>query len=251
MSKRDIYKALRNGGMSRAGALGMMGNIGAESAFKADNVQDNCPVSDWDYTHNVNIGQIPMGEFASDGFGYGLCQWTYAPRKKALYEFAFMANESIGDEYMQCQFILQEMQTPEYQNLLRFLCETTDMYEAVIRVCREYERPAVNNIQARYEIACQCANEAYDDPDPDPPQESEPIDTGESCEICVRVLRQGMTGRDVFMAQTGINDMGCYCGIPDGIFGPLTRSGVIDLQRTCNLEETGIIGQDEWQIIFQ
>ena len=265
MSRKEIYQALRSGGLSRAGALGMMGNIGAESAFVSNIVESRCPMSGWDYTHNVNIGAISPESFACDSYGYGLCQWTLPYRKRKLWNFAYTANESIGDENMQVQFILRELKTEgEYDSLYNFLCETEDMYEATKRICLTYERPAVNNIDVRYQIACRCANEAYDDPDQQEPDDgcgddSCPIDpvvpppdpSIESCEITVRVLREGMTGRDVFVMQTAITDMGCNCGVPDGDFGPQTLSGVKDFQHGCNLEITGIVGQAEWQIIFQ
>ena len=260
MSKREIYKALRSGGLTRAGALGMMGNIGAESSFVANIVEGRCPMSNFDYTHNVNIGTISKEDFAIDSYGYGLVQWTLPYRKRKLWEFAYMANDSIGDEYMQTLFIIRELTTEsEYASLYKFLCETDDMYDATSRICMVYERPAVNNIEARYAIACQCANEAYDDEDPDGPEDqavcdedSCPVDSDtETCDVTVRVLRQGMKGRDVFVLQTAISDMGCSCGVPDGDFGPMTDSGVRDLQRTCNLPVTGIAGQAEWQIIFQ
>lgn len=252
MSKKDIYQILRGGGFSRAGALAMMGNIGAESAFISNIVESRCPMSNLDYTHNVNIGIISKYDFCHDSYGYGLCQWTLPYRKDKLYDFAYMANESIGDEFMQTKFILREFQTEsEYAALYQYLCTTNDMYEATKRICMQYERPAVNNIDARYQIACQCANEPYDDEDAEPEKPPEYDDSVESCEIEVRVLKPGYMGRDVFIAQCALNDMDINCGKPDGDFGELTEKAVKDLQRTCNLDVTGIIGKDEWQIICQ
>ena len=247
MSKRVIYQELRAGGMSRAGALGVMGNIGAESAFRADNVQDGMGWSDEEYTKAVNNGEISKYDFCHDSRGYGLCQWTFYSRKEALYDFAYINIESIGDEIMQCRFIIKELQTPEYQGLYNFLCTTQDMYEAVIRVCKEYERPAINNIQARYAIACECANEPYDD---EPPAPDDP-ETDESCEITVRVLRKGDKGRDVFLLQNGLSDMGIDTGIPDGDFGKQTEAAVNQLRRNIGLETDGVANADVWQILFQ
>ena len=240
-----------------------MGNIGAESSFVPNIVEGRCPLSNFDYTHNVDIGTTSKYDFCHDSYGYGLCQWTLPYRKEKLYEFARLNGDSIGNEEMQVHFILKELTTEgEYAALYKYLCETTDLYEATKRICVQYERPAVNNIDARYQIACRCANEAYDDMEAEPvdPPESQdgcgddscPIEfDGETCDITVRVLRQGMIGRDVFVAQTAINDIGRDCGVPDGDFGPNTESGVRDLQETCGLPVTGVIGQAEWQIIFQ
>lgn len=274
MSKKDIYKALRAGGMSRAGTIGMMANIGPESGFVSYRLQGDFSdgfLHSKEYTKSVDKGEISSDEFiyrGPGGGGYGLCQWTWPPRKKALYEFAYMANESIGDEYMQTQFILAEMQTAEYLGLFKFLCETNDIYEATKRICFEYERPAGTEdpdsedalaIVAKryYNYAMPCANEAYDDEDPTEDQggcsdDTCPIEMDEEiCEIGVRVLRRGKLGRDVFILQTALNDMGCDCGVPDGDFGPMTEAGVKDLQQSCDLEVTGVAGQIEWQIIFQ
>lgn len=263
MSKKEIYQILRSGGLSRAGALGMMGNIGPESGFKSDIVEKTCPMSDWDYTHNVNIGAISKEQFSTDGYGYGLCQWTLSYRKRKLWDYAYMDNSSIGDETMQTRFILNELTTEgEYSALYKYLCTTQNMNEAVQKICDEYERPAewARNLDGRIKCAQACANEAYDDPGEcdgdscpiDIPPVIPPIDTSiETCEITVRVLKQGMKGRDVFVVQTALSDMGCDCGIPDGDFGPMTESGVKDFQNACNLDMTGIVGNDEWQIIFQ
>lgn len=259
MSRKEIYQALRSGGLSRAGALAMMGNIGAESGFKSDIVEKTCSMSDWDYTHSVNIGAISKEQFAGDKYGYGLCQWTLEYRKRKLWDYAYMDNSSIGDEDMQTRFILHELTTEgEYSALYKYLCATQNMNEAVQKICDEYEKPAewARNLDGRIKFAQECANEAYDDDDPadpEPIQEDPPVEYtgGEDCEIVVRALRRGNKGRDVFIMQTGLNDMGCDCGVPDGDFGPLTEAGVKDLQRNCHLPVTGVVGQDEWQIIFQ
>jgi hypothetical protein len=253
---------LREGGLSRAGALAMMGNIGPESGFNPK-AAEGISRSRWDsYTREVDTGAISKNDFVYAGWGYGLAQWTLAYRRNKLYDFALMSNESIGSEWMQTKFIIHELTTEdEYRDLYSYLCQTEDLYKATSRICKEYERPTVNNIDARYKVACECANEPYDDPDggdgsPSPVEsdaaQAPPIDTNiESCEIIVRILRRGMKGRDVFVAQTAINDMGRDCGEPDGDFGPKTETGVRDLQEICELPVTGVIGQAEWQIIFQ
>ena len=53
---------------------------------------------------------------------------------------------------MQTAFAVYELQT-EYKALWYYLCETSDLYKATERICKEYECPAVNNVDARYSAA--------------------------------------------------------------------------------------------------
>ena len=153
MSER-IYKQLVGAGLSHAGACAMLGNFEAESSLKADNLQNSYEKKlgfvDALYTAAVDEGRYK--NFAVDGAGYGLAQWTYGPRKKNLLEFANNRGTSIGDEAMQVDFAIHELRT-EYPGLFSYLCGTEDVYEATSRICKEFERPAVNNIAARYEFA--------------------------------------------------------------------------------------------------
>ena len=154
MSAGYIYDKLRAAGMSREGACGMLGNMDAESSIKANNLQNSYESKlgfvDELYTAAVDNGSYT--EFATDQAGYGLCQWTYGPRKRNLLEFANNRGASIGDENMQVDFAIHELRT-EYPGLWSFLCSTDDMYTATSRICQEFERPKVNNIAARYEFA--------------------------------------------------------------------------------------------------
>lgn len=150
----NIYKKLIAAGMTHCGACGVMGNLEAESSLKANNLQNTYEKSlgagDEVYTMAVDNGLYK--NFVNDQAGYGLAQWTLASRKRALLEFANNANRSIGDESMQVDFLIHEMRT-DFPGLFSFLCSTDDMYEATSRVCKEYERPAVNNVDARYYFA--------------------------------------------------------------------------------------------------
>lgn len=261
MGKQMIYNILREGGLSRIGALAMMGNIGAESNFQSNIVEKRCPMSDYDYTANVDHGYMSENTFINDAYGYGLCQWTLPYRKRKLLECAKMNLCSVGDEMMQAMFIVQELtKEGEYANLYNYLCEATDLYEATSKICTIYERPAINNIDARYSIARRCETEVIDG-EPDtvaPPHEdcdddSCPIDFGstDSCQIQVRMLRYGDKGRDVYLLQCGLDDMGIDTGTPDGDFGQKTETAVNELKHNTGLDADGVADTDVWQIIFQ
>lgn len=87
------------------GVAGVMGNLEAESGLIPNNLQNTgnrkLDISDSEYTKSVDDGVYPESSFISDGFGYGLAQWTYSSRKKGLYNFAKSRNVSIGNLQMQ------------------------------------------------------------------------------------------------------------------------------------------------------
>jgi len=146
VSAQTIYKALRIAGLTAAGACGLMGNMQAESAMRANNAQDGMTGgSDEEYTVAVDNGQI---DFVHDGVGYGLCQWTFYTRKAALLAYARARRKSVGDEEMQVSFCIKELRE-DFPALWRFLCSTDNVTEAARRICVEFERPAVNNVEER------------------------------------------------------------------------------------------------------
>ena len=153
MSAQTIYTKLVQAGMSPVGACAMMANMRAESAMRADNVQDGMGYTDKDYTAAADAGLI---DFVSDHRGYGLCQWTYPGRKLNLLNYAKSRGVSVGDEDMQVDFCIQELRT-EYPKLWLYLCSATGICEAAEKICTEYERPAVDNSGTRAAYA----NEFY------------------------------------------------------------------------------------------
>lgn len=248
MSDVRIYQALRQGGLSPAGACAMMGNMYCESALRANNVQDNCPIGDNNYTLNVDNGTISRYQFKVDGFGYGLCQWTYPSRKEGLYDYARSLNVSIGDEKMQCEYCLYELQAES--GLYSYLCQTEDLPEATKRICAEFERPAVNNFAARINAAQKYYNE-FADTVVEKPADTAPAPESGICGVSVRVLRQGDLGRDVFLLQCGLNDMNFTCGVADGDFGLCTKDAVCELQRKYGIAPNGIADNKVWDVILR
>ncbi len=150
MSAEFIYEKLRAEGMTHAGACGMMGNLMAESSMIANIAQRGMTnLSDAEYT--AKFDRAPETCYR-DGVGYGLAQWTYWSRKQGLFKYAYSRGESVGDEETQVDYLVQELKT-DFPGLFSFLCSTNDMYAATDRVCREYENPAVKNVDRRYEFA--------------------------------------------------------------------------------------------------
>lgn len=150
-----IYNLFKAAGLTHWGACAMLGNFEAESSLKSNNLQNSFEkngVSDEVYTMAVDNGL--WKNFVNDQAGYGLAQWTHPDRKRKLLEFVQEANASIGDETTQVEFAVHELKT-EYSGLFSYLCsvDADGLYAACDRICREYERPAVNNVAARFAFA--------------------------------------------------------------------------------------------------
>jgi len=56
------------------------------------------------------------------------------------------------------------------------------------------------------------------------------------------ILRQGSRGHMVRYLQTKLTAAGYDVGRPDGIFGPMTRAGVLSFQATTGLASDGLVG---------
>jgi hypothetical protein len=150
MSANDIYNVLRNEGMSRNGALAMLGNMDCESNLQSSIAQRGMTkLTDEQYTEKFNSDPESC---IKDAVGYGLCQWTYHTRKRNLRQFAANWGVSVGAEDMQAAFACYELKT-DYAQLWNYLSVDCDLSTSTSRICTEFERPAVNNIQARYNAA--------------------------------------------------------------------------------------------------
>ena len=236
MSAASIYAALRAHGMSEAGACALLGNMEAESALRSDNAQDGMTgLSDEQYTRAVDSGLY--GSFTGDGVGYGLCQWTYPGRKQALLAYALNSGRSIGDEAMQVEFAVKELRQ-DYPALWQFLCRTDDSDTAAARICREFERPAVNNIACRAEAARRYMAElAGNSPVPSPPAEEKKYPAE------MAVLCRGFCGTQVSVLQALLCLRGHACPV-NGEFGEDTLAAVIAFQAAQGLAADGIAGKN-------
>ena len=131
-------------GLTPYGAAGLMGNIDAESALISINLQDSCQgrlkCNDETYVALVDSGVYTKEQFVYDQAGFGLCQWTYWTRKKALYEYAKSTGRSIGDLEMQLEYLFIELQK-SFSKVLNVLKTATSVMEASNIVLMEFECP--------------------------------------------------------------------------------------------------------------
>ena len=170
-----IYNRLRHHGITQAGALGILGNFDCESNCEPFRLQgDFSPyrTASKAYVHGVTSGSISRDTFSRDAKGFGIYQLTYWTRKQGYYDFWKASGKALDSAELQVDYAVKEMQS-DYPQLFAFLKQTTDVFTAVSRVCREFERPAVNNIDARFAAAKRIQYEINldgggEDPDPQP-----------------------------------------------------------------------------------
>ena len=119
------------------GALGLLGNLYAESGLRSNNLQDTANtslgLSDEQYTSLVNGGR----DF-TDNKGYGLAQWTTDDRKQKLQDF--LDGRSIDDLGGQLEYLVQELQT-DFPNVWKTLQNASSIHEASSAVLTGFEKP--------------------------------------------------------------------------------------------------------------
>lgn len=249
MSAETIYRQLIQAGMTPAGACGLMGNMQAESALKANIAQRGMTaLSDEEYT--ASAAEWPV-KFIHDGVGYGLCQWTYWSRKQALFNFAQERGASVGDEGMQVEFCISELKN-DYPGLWALLCSVTDIYTAASEVCTVYERPAVNNITVRAGYANQISNRAKREGWGSAAEDSPADKEAEGTEVYwpPRVICEGMSGDDVAVAQALLKARGGDVSIT-GDFDARLAARVKQWQSFNGLAADGIIGAATWAALLR
>lgn len=140
---KHIWDRLLAAGLSEAGAAGLMGNLKAESNLQPNNLQNSFEkkLGFTDATYTAAVDDETYTNFANDGAGYGLAQWTYPARKSALLAFAKAQKKFVGDLDLQLDFLLDELQK-DYPALLRQLCAASDVRAASDAVLTQFERPA-------------------------------------------------------------------------------------------------------------
>lgn len=250
MSQLSILSTLVRGGMTPISACAMGGNMMCESNMTANIAQRGMTtLTDAQYTAAADRGAI---DFAHDAVGYGLCQWTYFMRKQRLLEYAKSMGVTVGDETMQVNFCLAELRG-EYPALWEYLKAAQDLYGAAARICKEYERPAVNNIADRAnagnalymqygsQLDAIAAGEAGDGgEDPSGADSSLSGAAGESAALMPGTVRDGDRTPETEYLAALLESLG-YDVLWDGL-----RACLIDFQSKAGLDADGICGGKTW-----
>lgn len=239
MSKQTIYNQLIKAGCTPTGALALMGNWECESNCEPGRVQGDFSAdraASKAYASKVDNAIISDTVFAGDGKGWGLAQWTFHTRKAALLQFCRYRSISIANEEAQVDFAVYEL-AHDYPGLWDELRKTTDLFDSVSRVCKEFERPAYNNIAERHAAAMRLQKELFT------PVE-EPVKDADEPEIFwpPRMLCVGMDGPDVTLLQALLLCHGYNAGGCSGIFDNRTRNMTMAYQAENGLDVDGIAG---------
>lgn len=148
MSKKTIWNMLKAKGFSDTAAAAIMGNMEAESNCISYRLQGDFTSGfqkSKDYTENVDTGVIGRDNFINrgpGGGGYGLCQWTYPARKAGLYDLAKSEGLSIGDEFIQVEWLVRELWQDEFRSVFNTLQNTESIRECSDALIKKFLRPA-------------------------------------------------------------------------------------------------------------
>ena len=252
--EQTIYNQLRKHGISEAGALGLIGNFWCESNCEPYRLQgDFSPYRTQSkaYVQNVMNGKITKDQFCDGRVGKFIAQWTYPTRQAALWDFWKSSGKAIDDAAMQADFVCKELQS--YSGLLSFLQNTTDIFTACSRVCREYERPAVNNIDARfaaasrirYEIDLNAWEDGGEDSGDDPTPEPVPV---EDHSLNLRTVDKNcMDFNEIALLKSVLL---CRNYTVDDVNENLWFT-VKAFQREHSLVDDGIVGSKTWSALLE
>ena len=157
-NEKIIWNFFKSKGLNDYACAGLMGNLSAESNLNPKNMENayerKFGYTDESYTQSVDNGTITREEFANHNFGYGIAQWTWHTRRRALYDYIKSKGVSIGNLEAQLEFLYQELST-SYKSVLSTLKNATSILEASNAVLLKFECPydqsvSVQNKRASY-----------------------------------------------------------------------------------------------------
>lgn len=225
------------------GVAGLMGNLRAESALDADNVQNSFErktgFTDETYTAAIDNGSYTCVQFATDKAGYGLAQWTSSGRKTNMYNHMKGKGLSIGDLMGQLEFLFVEL-NGSYKSVLKALKNATSVREASDVVVLKYERPARKDDPGVQAARAEFGQDYYDMfvINTVAPEINVTVDISK----ITKTLKRGSKGDDVREMQKALISLGYSVGDKgaDGSFGKDTLAGVKVFQKDYELKVTGI-----------
>jgi hypothetical protein len=142
MYEKLIWDALITFLKNPIGAAALMGNLEAESDLDPTNLENSYErklgLTDAQYTAAVDNGTYKG--FVTDSAGFGLAQWTYAPRKKGLLDYVKNKGVSIGDCVAQLEYLCIEL--TRYPAVFSALRNATAIRPASDVVLEQFENPA-------------------------------------------------------------------------------------------------------------
>ena len=144
-----IWEYLKYKGYSDYAVAGILGNIYAESKCNANNLQSNgnrvLDISDEEFTEKLNTGKYD--NFEKDGFGYGLCQWTWHSRKRSLQIYMNQCGVSMDNTFAQLDFMIAEING--YSAVKKVLVNSKNVQEISDTFMCQFERPLDQSVTAK------------------------------------------------------------------------------------------------------
>lgn len=229
---KALYPLIRN----PYGVAGVLGNLYAESGLISNNLQNSfskkLDMSDEAYTKAVDNGKYK--DFATDGAGYGIAQWTYASRKQNLLAYASVRGDSIGDLFMQVGYLSLELMN--YSYVLSELRSAMSVQSASDTFLYYYEKPASisNSLSSTSTRRAEYSMEFYN-------QFSGIKPDGRVEDL--HVLKRGKSGDDVKAMQKKLMSIAGHLNYgADGKFGSETEALVKKFQQKYGLYADGKAG---------
>lgn len=147
MNENIIWNYLYGKLTNPYGTAALMGNLFAESSLNPINSTGakKLGLTNKQYTEITDAHK--NDNFVTDGVAYGLVQWCYKTRKKGLLQLAIDRGTSVGDIYLQLDYLWMELQ--RYSTVLKALFEATNIKEASDIVMLKYEKPANTSEEAK------------------------------------------------------------------------------------------------------
>ncbi len=148
MDKKTIWEFLKSKGFSNVAAAALMGNMEAESNCVPNRLQSDFTAGftrSAEYTKRVDSGEISRHDFIRNGpggGGYGLMQWTYPARKAGLYDLAKEYCLSVGDAFLQVEWLTRELWQPEFRPVLEMLQNSVSIRDCSDVLVKKFLRPA-------------------------------------------------------------------------------------------------------------
>lgn len=219
-------------GLCVAAACGVLANIQEESGFKT-------------------------GAIGDGGTSYGICQW-HATRYDSLKTWCTQNGKDYTTADGQLWYMKHELETTHSAVLSKIKAVDNNgkgAYTAGYVWCSIFEVPAntIKKSEERGNLAETTYWPKYSGgtAETKPPAET-PAATGKTYKIELSELSEGMTSSAVERVQTLLIARGYYCGgkkqngreIPDGEFGPSTKSAVEQFQTASGIKADGVIGAD-------
>lgn len=155
-----IWDVLHAKGFGDNASAAIMGNMKAESDLRSNNVENRSGINDILYTDRVN-NSTDENYFIHDGYGYGLCQWTYSTRKRGLYRWCQSTGKSIDDIECQIEYMCFELQN-DFPGLYKKLLQGDTVDKLSADFCTVYENPADKSpsvLEYRYKLSIDILNE--------------------------------------------------------------------------------------------